>query len=96
MLAFCDVEGNDFTVLAYRYTTVLSAQLINFWSIVIVVVISFVVLKVPYKFIQHAGFVIPVGGMGVLLASDHIGTKVLHLKMHWMMPLHFVLSSLAC
>lgn len=31
ILAFFDVEGNYFTVLAYRYTTILSAQLINFW-----------------------------------------------------------------
>lgn len=33
ILAFLDVEGNYFTVLAYRYTTILSAQLINFWYV---------------------------------------------------------------
>src|SRR6478736_463707 len=49
IMAFLDVEGNYFTVLAYRYTNVLSAQLINFWAIVCVVVISFFLLKVRYR-----------------------------------------------
>lgn len=72
ILAFMDVEGNYFTVLAYRYTTILSAQLINFWAIVIVVLISFLFLRVRYHFTQVAGILICVGGMGLLLASDHI------------------------
>jgi solute carrier family 35 protein F1/2 len=42
------VEGNYFIVLAYKYTTMLSAQLINFWAIVVVVVLSFLFLKVRY------------------------------------------------
>ncbi len=67
-----DVEGNYFTVLAYRYTTILSAQLINFWAIVVVVIISFLVLKVRYHITQVLGILICVGGMGILLASDHI------------------------
>lgn len=72
ILAFCDVEGNYFIVLAYQYTTMLSAQLINFWAIVVVVVISFLFLKVRYHITQIAGIVICIGGMGVLIASDHI------------------------
>jgi len=72
ILAFMDVQGNYFTVLAYRYTTILSAQLINFWAIVVVVLISFLLLKVRYHFTQVAGILICVGGMGILLASDHI------------------------
>lgn len=72
ILAFFDVEGNYFTVLAYRYTTVLSAQLINFWAIVIVVVISFTVLKVRYRFAQYAGIVVCIAGQGLLIASDSI------------------------
>lgn len=72
ILSFFDVEGNYFTVLAYRYTTILSAQLINFWAIVIVVIISFFFLKVRYHWAQVLGIVICVGGMGILLASDHI------------------------
>ncbi|KAJ5223446.1 solute carrier family 35 member [Penicillium chermesinum] len=72
ILAFCDVEGNYFIVLAYEYTTMLSAQLINFWAIVVVVVISFLFLKVRYHITQIIGIIICIGGMGVLIASDHI------------------------
>jgi solute carrier family 35, member F1/2 len=72
ILSFCDVEGNYFTVLAYRYTTILSAQLINFWAIVIVVVISFLFLKVRYHWAQVGGIFVCVAGTGLLIASDHI------------------------
>jgi solute carrier family 35 protein F1/2 len=72
ILAFCDVEGNYFTVLAYRYTTILSAQLINFWAIAVVVAISMIFLKVRYHIAQYAGIVICCGGLGLLVASDHI------------------------
>lgn len=72
ILSFCDVEGNYFTVLAYRYTTILSAQLINFWAIVIVVVISFIFLKVRYHWAQVGGILVCVAGTGLLIASDHI------------------------
>ena len=72
ILSFCDVQGNYFTVLAYRYTTILSAQLINFWAIVIVVAISFTFLRVRYHWAQMLGIFVCIGGMGLLLASDHI------------------------
>ncbi|KAI1004022.1 putative solute carrier family 35 member [Podosphaera aphanis] len=72
ILSTLDVEGNYLTVLAYRYTNLLSAQLLNFWAIVCVVVISFTLLRVRYKFAQIAGILICCGGMGILLASDHV------------------------
>ncbi|KAK6086603.1 hypothetical protein SCUP515_00169 [Seiridium cupressi] len=72
ILSFLDVLGNYFTVLAYRYTNLLSAQLLNFWSIVCVVIISFLLLKVRYKIFQILGILVACGGMGLLLASDHI------------------------
>lgn len=72
ILAFCDVEGNYFIVLAYQYTTMMSAQLINFWAIVVVVILSFLFLRVRYHITQILGIVICIGGMGVLIASDHI------------------------
>ncbi|KAK8104053.1 uncharacterized protein PG998_011086 [Apiospora kogelbergensis] len=72
ILSFLDVEGNYFTVLAYRYTNLLSAQLLNFWSIVCVVIISVTLLKVRYKWAQIAGILVACGGMGILLASDHL------------------------
>ncbi|KAH9235126.1 hypothetical protein K456DRAFT_1607837 [Colletotrichum gloeosporioides 23] len=72
ILSFLDVEGNYFTVLAYRYTNILSAQLLNFWAIVIVIILSFTLLKVRYKIFQILGIIVAIGGCGVLLASDHI------------------------
>ncbi|KAI2604870.1 DUF914-domain-containing protein [Hypoxylon fragiforme] len=72
ILSFLDVQGNYFTVLAYRYTNILSAQLINFWAIVCVVFVSFLLLRVRYKLFQILGILICCGGMGLLLASDHI------------------------
>jgi solute carrier family 35 protein F1/2 len=72
ILSFLDVEGNYFTVLAYNSTNILSAQLINFWAIVCVVVLSFFFLKVRYRLLQILGILLCCGGMGVLLASDHI------------------------
>lgn len=72
ILSFLDVEGNYFTVLAYRYTNILSAQLLNFWSIVCVVAVSFFVLRVRYRPFQIAGVLLCCGGMGLLLASDHM------------------------
>ncbi|KAF2714638.1 DUF914-domain-containing protein [Pleomassaria siparia CBS 279.74] len=72
ILAFMDVEGNYFTVLAYRYTTILSAQLINFWAIVVVVIVSFILLRVRYHVTQYAGIIVCLGGMGILFGSDHL------------------------
>jgi len=72
ILAFMDVEGNYFTVLAYRYTTILSAQLINFWAIVVVVIISFIFLRVRYHWTQYSGIIVCLGGMGILFGSDHL------------------------
>ncbi|QPG98576.1 hypothetical protein C2857_007750 [Epichloe festucae Fl1] len=72
IMAFLDVEGNYFTVLAYQYTNIMSAQLLNFWSIVCVVIISFLLLKVRYKWTQVVGIIVCCGGMGILLASDYI------------------------
>jgi len=72
ILSFFDVEGNYFTVLGYRYTTILSMQLLNFWAIVIVMVLSFLFMKVRYGPLQIVGILVCVGGMGVLFGSDHI------------------------
>jgi solute carrier family 35 protein F1/2 len=56
-----DVEGNFFTVLAYRYTTILSAQLIEFWAIVVVIIISFIFLHVRYHITQYIGVIVCIG-----------------------------------
>lgn len=57
----------------------MSASLINFWAIAVVVFVSFLFLRVRYHITQITGILICIGGMGVLIASDHItgsdGTK---------------------
>ena len=53
-------------------TTILSAQLINFWAIVVVVIVSLIFLRVRYKLFQYLGILICIGGMGLLIGSDHI------------------------
>ncbi|RKF82399.1 putative solute carrier family 35 member [Golovinomyces cichoracearum] len=85
ILSFLDVEGNYFTVLAYRYTNLLSAQLLNFWAIVCVVVVSFTFLHVRYKSSQYSGIFFCCCGMGILLVSDHLtganeGSRPMKLK----------------
>lgn len=72
ILAFFDVEGNYFIVLAYRYTTLLSAELFGFWTIVVVVAISFVLLHVRYHFTQYLGIFVACAGLGLLIASDYL------------------------
>lgn len=72
ILAFFDVEGNYFIVLAYDYTNLLSAQLFSFWTVVCVVVISLIFMKVRYHFAQYAGIIFACGGFAVLIASDYI------------------------
>ncbi|OJJ48255.1 hypothetical protein ASPZODRAFT_14404 [Penicilliopsis zonata CBS 506.65] len=72
ILALCDVQGNFFIVLAYRHTTILSAQLINFWAIVVVVLVSAFFLGVRYRLVQIVGILTCIAGMIILLASDKI------------------------
>lgn len=72
ILAFLDVEGNYFIVLAYEYTNLLSAQLFSFWTVVCVVIISLIFLKVRYHLAQYGGILLACGGFGILIASDYI------------------------
>ena len=72
ILSFFDVEGNYFTVLGFRYTTILSAELINFFAIVMVVILSFLFMHVRYKVPQIVGIFVCVAGIGLLMVSDHL------------------------
>lgn len=49
-----------------------SMQLLNFWAIVVVIILSFLFLKVRYNWFQILGILICIGGMGVLFGSDSI------------------------
>lgn len=75
ILAAVDVEGNYFVVKAYEYTDLLSAELLDAWAIVAVVIISFVFLKVRYHWTQIAGICVCLGGLGMLVGSDALTGK---------------------
>ncbi|KAI8875640.1 DUF914-domain-containing protein [Backusella circina FSU 941] len=70
ILGFIDVEGNYFVVKAYQYTSLLSAMLLNCWSTPVCMILSFIFLKVRYRWVQYLGVIIALGGMGMLIASD--------------------------
>ncbi|EPY50067.1 membrane transporter [Schizosaccharomyces cryophilus OY26] len=70
LFAFFDVEGNYFVVLAYQYTSVISASLLDSWATVAVVILSFFFLKVRYHWSQLLGIVVCIGGLALLVVSD--------------------------
>jgi solute carrier family 35 protein F1/2 len=63
---------NKISVSAFQYTNLLSTQLIGFWAIATVMIVSFFFLKVRYHIAQIVGILICCGGLGVLIASDRI------------------------
>lgn len=74
-LAFADVEGNYFVVKAYAYTNILSAALLDNFAIVVVVILSFFLLKVRYHWSQIIAIVVCIGGMALLVVSDYLTDK---------------------
>ncbi|KAK9457978.1 hypothetical protein V1511DRAFT_454825 [Dipodascopsis uninucleata] len=75
ILAFADVEGNYFVVKAYQYTNLLSAELLDNWTIAVVVVLSFLFLKVRYHWTQYAGIIICIAGMVLVVIGDLVTDK---------------------
>ncbi|KAJ8101852.1 hypothetical protein POJ06DRAFT_248047 [Lipomyces tetrasporus] len=75
ILAFADVEGNYFVVKAYQYTNLLSAQLLDNWAIAVVVVLSFLFLKVRYRWNQVVGIIVCIAGMVLVVIGDLLTDK---------------------
>lgn len=75
ILAFIDVQGNFFVTLAYDYTNILSAALLDNFSIVVVVILSYVFLHVRYHWSQYIGILVTIGGMALLCVSDRLTGK---------------------
>lgn len=76
--AFADVEGNYFVVKGYEYTNMLSAALLDNFAIVVVVILSFLFLKVKYHWTQYIGILVSIGGMALLIVSDRLTGKDYH------------------
>jgi solute carrier family 35, member F1/2 len=75
-LAFCDVEGNFVVVMAFQYTDLLSAMLLDAWAIPVCLFLSWVYMRTKYHWTQLLGIGVCIVGLGLLVASDKFsGTK---------------------
>ncbi|KAG9322225.1 hypothetical protein KVV02_001965 [Mortierella alpina] len=70
LFAIVDVEGNYFVVKAYSYTSLLSAMLLDAWTIPCVVLLSVFFLKMRFIRYHYLGVVLAMAGMGFLIWSD--------------------------
>lgn len=75
LLAFCDVEGNYLLVRAYQYTTITSVQLLDCFTIPIVMILSYFFMAKRYTRKHLIGAVICVIGLVLLLCSDFLGNR---------------------
>lgn len=75
ILAFADCQGNYFIVKAYNYTNILSASLLDNFSIVFVVILSFLFLRVRYHWTQIIGIFVCIGGSVLIVVSDLLTGK---------------------
>lgn len=60
---------------AYQYTNLLSAELLDNWAIAVVVILSFLFLKVRYHWSQVLGTVVCIAGMVLVVISDLLTDK---------------------
>lgn len=70
LFAVIDVEGNYFVVKAYNYTSLLSAMLLDAWTIPCVVLLSVFFLKMRFTRYHYLGVFFAMAGMGFLIWSD--------------------------
>ncbi|KAF9137802.1 hypothetical protein BGX30_009891 [Mortierella sp. GBA39] len=75
VFAVIDVEGNYFIVKAYNYTSLLSAMLLDSWTIPCVVILSVFVLRMRFLRLHYLGVFICLVGMGFLVWSDMVAGK---------------------
>ncbi|KAI8082527.1 solute carrier family 35 member SLC35F1/F2/F6 [Gilbertella persicaria] len=75
ILGFIDVEGNYFVNKSFQYTSLLSAELIDCWSTPVCMILSFIFLKVRFRWVQYVGVFICLCGLGMLVGSDVLTDK---------------------
>lgn len=69
-VAVADVEANYLVVQAYQYTTLTSVQLLDCFTIPVVLLLSWAVLKVRYQIIHIVGVSVCLMGIGCLVWAD--------------------------
>ncbi|OWF44997.1 solute carrier family 35 member F1-like [Mizuhopecten yessoensis] len=72
LIAIADVEANFLVVSAYQYTTVTSVQLLDCFSIPMVLLLSCLILRIRYKPLNFVGIVVCLLGMGGLILTDFL------------------------
>ncbi|GBG31275.1 Solute carrier family 35 member F2 [Hondaea fermentalgiana] len=70
LIALADVQGNFLAVLAYRYTTIASATLLDCFSIPVVMVLSRLFLRVTYGRRNFAGVLMCLCGLSMVVLID--------------------------
>lgn len=70
LLSLIDVEGNFLTVKAYQNTTLTSVQVLDCFTIVTVLVLSYAVLKHRYSRLQYAFVSLCAVGMATIIVAD--------------------------
>lgn len=75
LLALCDVEANYLVVKAYQYTNLTSIQVLDCFSTVSVLVLSYVFLKVRYECIHYSGVLTCLAGIACLVVADYYGSR---------------------
>uniref|UniRef100_A0ACD5TFT2 Uncharacterized protein n=1 Tax=Avena sativa TaxID=4498 RepID=A0ACD5TFT2_AVESA len=69
-MAFIDVQGNYMFVEAYQYSSITSITLLDCWTIVWVIILTWYVLGTRYSFWQFLGAGTCVAGLCLVLLSD--------------------------
>lgn len=73
IVAVIDVEANYMIVKAYQNTTLTSVQLLDCFTIPVVLVLSWIFLKIRYKLIHIVGVGVCLVGVGSLIWADALG-----------------------
>ena len=72
LLSLCDVEGNYVFVRAFQYTTITSIQLLDCFTIPLIMLLSYCMLRVRYTWLHYAAAAICLSGTGLLIVSDQL------------------------
>ncbi|KAE8782199.1 hypothetical protein D1007_44420 [Hordeum vulgare] len=67
---FVDVQGNYFVVKAYQYSSITSVTLLDCWTVLWVMILTWYELGTRYSFSQFLGAGTCVAGLGHVLLSD--------------------------
>ncbi|XP_065585030.1 solute carrier family 35 member F2-like isoform X2 [Artemia franciscana] len=75
IVSILDVEANYLVVKAYQYTTLTSIQLLDCFTIPVVLLLSWVVMRVRFKIIHIVGVSVSLMGIGCLVWADADSSK---------------------